>query len=122
MSSTQRDVITLRRMQFHASVGVYPHERQFPQPIEIDLSVEIERQPAGQVVDYARLYDDVARVMADAQAGGHIEYIETIAERVAAAATATAGVHTAHVTVRKPHVALAGPLAAAELRITRSRG
>lgn len=112
-----RDVITLRRMQFHASVGAYPHEQEFRQPVEIDLSVEVEPLPAGGFVDYARLYDAVARIMS----AGHIEYIETIAERVAESALATPGVHTAQVAVRKPHVALSGPLAYAELRITRSR-
>jgi len=114
--STSRDTITLRRMQFHASVGAYSHERQFLQPIEIDLSVEVERLPDGGVVDYAPLYAAVARLMGE----GHIEYIETIAERVAAIAVATAGVAVAHVAVRKPHVALGGPLDFVELRITRA--
>jgi dihydroneopterin aldolase len=116
-SLPRRDVITLRAMRFHASVGVYPHERDFTQPIEIDLSVELDRTPGGPIVDYALLYAEVARVMG----AGHIEYIETIAERVAERALAARGVLTAHVAVRKPHVALGGPLDYAEIRITRVR-
>jgi dihydroneopterin aldolase len=113
--ATSRDVITLKSMRFHALVGVYPHEREFAQPIEIDLAVELI--PDGAFVDYAQLYAGAAKIMGQ----GHIEYIETIAERVAQMALDVDGVHSATVAVRKPHVALGGALDYAELRITRNR-
>jgi dihydroneopterin aldolase len=109
--------ITLRAMRFHALVGILPHERTTAQPIEIDLVVTVG---AGKsVVDYRHLYDAAAAVIN----AGHIEYLEDIAERVAAGAFDVSDrVTRARVAVRKPHVALGGPLAHAEVRIDRLRG
>jgi len=109
------DTITLKGMRFHTLVGVYPHEAEFPQPIEVDLSVDIEE--SKEIVDYSKLYDLVAAIFQS----GHIGYLEEIAERIAAVVLGTSGVQTARVSVRKPHVALAGPLDYAELSIVRPR-
>ena len=108
--------ITLRSMRFHAFVGILPHERATPQPIEIDLAVTIGDGDA--VVDYRRLYDATASVVN----AGHIDYLEEICERVAAGAFATSErVTRASVAVRKPHVALGGPLDYAEVRVDQFR-
>jgi dihydroneopterin aldolase len=113
-----RDTVSLRGMRFHTRVGVLPHEAELPQPVEVDLGVIIEddvRPP--NVVDYTALYAAVAGVMATP----HIAYLEEAAERVAAAALKVAGVRTAMVSVRKPHVPLPGPVQFAEVSITRER-
>lgn len=108
--------ITLRAMRFHALVGILPHERTHPQPIEIDLVVTVGDGDA--VVDYRRLYEATSVVIGS----GHIDFLEDIAERVAAGALAASDrVTRARVAVRKPHVALGGPLAYAEVRIDRLR-
>jgi dihydroneopterin aldolase len=110
------DEIVLRAMRFQALVGILPHELTTPQPIEIDLTVSVG--PGESIVDYRRLYDGAAKIVDS----GHIGYLEDIAERVAAAAFATSErVTRVQVTVRKPHVALGGPLAYAEVRIERRR-
>jgi dihydroneopterin aldolase len=49
----------------------------------------------------------------------HIAYLEEAAERVATAALRVAGVVSATVSVRKPHVPLPGPVEYAEVTITR---
>lgn len=108
--------ITLRAMRFHALVGILPHERSNAQPIEIDLTVSIG--PGAEVVDYRRLYDATAAVIS----AGHIDFLETIAESVASAAFASSDrVTRVRVAVRKPHVALGGPLAYAEVKVERFR-
>lgn len=108
--------IVLRAMRFHALVGILPHEKLTSQPIEIDLTVMIGE--GDSVVDYRHLYQAAASVMSS----GPIDYLEEIAERVAAGALATSNrVMRATVAVRKPHVALGGPLAYAEVRIDRLR-
>ena len=109
--------ITLRAMRFHALVGILPHERAHPQPVEVDLMVTVT--DGDGVVDYRRLY----AAASDVVASGHIDFLEEIAERVAAGAFAVSDrVTRARVAVRKPHVALGGPLAYAEVRIDRLRG
>jgi dihydroneopterin aldolase len=108
--------ITLRAMLFHALVGILPHERETPQPIEVDLIVTVGE--GEDVVDYRRLYDATAGVMTS----GHIDFLENIAQRVASSAfEASDRVARVRVAVRKPHVALGGPLAHAEVRIDRLR-
>jgi dihydroneopterin aldolase len=115
--------ITLRAMRFHALVGILPHEYSNAQPIEVDLVVTVtgEHRAKGggeSVVDYRRLYDAAASVIAS----GHIDFLEVIAERIASGALAASErITRARVAVRKPHVALGGPLAFAEVRIDRHR-
>lgn len=112
------DTVSLRRMRFHTRVGVLPHEAELPQPVEVDLSVTVaDDVKPPHVVDYVALYAAAAGVMATP----HIAYLEEAAERVAAAALKVAGVITATVSVRKPHVPLPGPIEFAEVTITRER-
>ena len=102
--------ITLRGMRFHAFVGVVPHERTIPQPIEIDLVVRLA--DGDTVVDYRALYDIVAQTLS----AGHVEFLEQIGDRIARSALAhSQRVRSVRVAVRKPHVALPGPLDYAEV-------
>lgn len=108
------DSIALRGMRFHARVGILPHEQELPQPLEIDLVVWIRE--GGEVVDYRALYDDVASVVE----GGPLRYLEDVGEAIARRALARPRVARVRIAVRKPHVALPGPLAHAEVAIERS--
>ena len=109
------DSIALRGMRFHALVGILPFEREHPQPLEIDLVVWLGAGDA--VIDYRGLYDDAAAVVA----AGPLRYLEEIAEAVARRALGRERVVRARVSVRKPHVALPGPLAFAEVSVERTR-
>lgn len=113
--------ITLHAMRFHALVGILPHERSAPQPIEVDLCVRIEgaRNGEGGVVDYRSLYDVVARVIG----AGHIDFLEEIGERIADRVLEQhERVRAVRVAVRKPHVSLPGPLGYAEVVVERHAG
>jgi dihydroneopterin aldolase len=96
-------------------VGILPHERLIPQPIEVDLTVALN---AGEgVVDYARLYRAVAGVLD----GGAIDFLEQVGDRVLDAVFAeSARIQDARIAVRKPHVSLGGPLEYAEIALRRS--
>jgi dihydroneopterin aldolase len=106
--------ITLRAMRFHALIGVLEHERTVPQPIEVDLTVRAAG--SGGILDYRRLYELVERAVT----AEPTDYLETVAERIARQALDDARVRHARVAVRKPHVALPGPLAYAEVVVRRS--
>ncbi|MGI8509153.1 MAG: dihydroneopterin aldolase [Gemmatimonadaceae bacterium] len=111
-----QDMVALKGMRFFTRVGVLPHEAELAQPVEVDLSVSVSahvRPPI--VVDYVALYRAVSSVMG----ATHISYLEEAAELIANAALATAGVRTATVSVRKPHVPLPGPVEYAEVTIVR---
>jgi dihydroneopterin aldolase len=107
-------------MRFHTLVGVLPHEGEFPQPLEMDVTVWLlDGTAAGATasLDYRALY----LAMADAVDHAPIGYLEDLVDRAADAALALAPVTRVRVAARKPHVALPGPLAYAEVAIERDR-
>jgi len=109
--------ITLRGMRFHALVGILPHERSVAQPIEIDLAVIVDEEGGGAVVDYRALYDAAAAALAPA----HTDHLEEIADRALDGALAVSPrIRSARVAVRKPNVALPGPLDYAEVAAQRT--
>lgn len=107
-------------MRFHARVGVLPHEREHPQPIEVDVTVWHERHvdaTVESIVDYRALYGETAAVLATEP-----ELLEQVGDRIAEAIIARHAVSRVRVAVRKPHVALPGPLAYAEVVVDRRVG
>ena len=109
-------------MQFHARVGLLPHEAELPQLIEIDVSVHCNIANTSTSnsnvpgVDYRELYD-VAREIINS---GHIELLEEIAQRISERALAMPGVNAARVAVRKPHAPLPGRIDYAEVVLERT--
>ena len=104
-------------MRFHLRVGVLPHERTLPQPLEVDVTVR--RLPGSEaLLDYRELY---ARTQA-CVSREPLDYLETLADDVAASLLELESVAAVRVAVRKPHVMLEGPLAYAEIVVERQRG
>lgn len=110
-------VVTLSAMRFHTHIGVLPHEAEIAQTIEVDVSVWVSRSETAHggegVVDYRQLYDVISEIIAR----GHIHYLEDLADRVVKSALSLPGVSRVAVRVRKPHVALPGPLKHAEVSL-----
>lgn len=102
--------ITLAGMRFTVRVGILPHEREIPQPLEVDLTVRRGARAAG-VLDYRLLY----AVVRDVIEAEPLEYLETVAADIVRGVMSLDDVVGVRVAVRKPHVALGGPLAHAEV-------
>lgn len=119
--ATNTDVVTLKAMRFHARIGVLPHEAEIAQSIEVDASLWVrrsgERPTARDIVDYRRVYDLVAEVVTQ----GHTNFLEEVGERIAERALQLPLVERVRIAVRKPNVALPGPLAYAEVALERER-
>jgi dihydroneopterin aldolase len=115
------DVVTLKAMRFHARIGVLPHEAEIAQSIEVDASLWVRRSnarpTAKDIVDYRRVYDMVAEVVTH----GHTSFLEEVGERIADRALQLPLVEKVRIAVRKPNVALPGPLAYAEVALERAR-
>jgi FolB domain-containing protein len=116
MAYEQGDAITLRGMSFHTLIGVLPHEREHPQPLEIDLTVWLRR--GERILDYRRIYSEV-RAVVD---GTELFHLEELAQSIAARVLTQPAVMRARVAVRKPHVAVGGPLDDVEVAIVRPAG
>ena len=84
--TTTRCAITLAGMRFHARVGVLPHERELPQPLEVDLTVHLVAE-SDEVLDYRRLYA-LTREIVDQEP---LDYLEAIGGELAARAAANMG-------------------------------
>jgi dihydroneopterin aldolase len=83
-------------------IGVHAHERDRPQRVRLnlDLAVAETEQPPRQladVVDYAALVERVRGALSE----GHVELVETLAERVAALCLEDPRVRSARVRVEK---------------------
>ncbi|MBV1797187.1 dihydroneopterin aldolase [Siccirubricoccus sp. G192] len=107
-SATARErLVFVRGLALQARLGVHPHEKAAPQRVVIgvELAVEDEAAPAGIGADDLRRVVDYERVVRAAQAAvakEHTFLVETLAERIAAAALADPRVLRARVSVEKP--------------------
>lgn len=79
------DRIFLRGMRFMACHGVLPHEREIPQPFEVDVELGLSLRAAGEsddlgnTVNYAKVYRTVSSIMNE----GSKQLIEAVAEEIA---------------------------------------
>lgn len=59
MKERELDVIAIERLRVDCIVGVYPHEREIPQPLELDVRMYLDTEKAGtsqrlsRTIDYA---------------------------------------------------------------------
>ncbi len=113
-----RQTVSLVGMRFHTRVGILPHEREIAQPLEVDVTAvragAASAYASGDVLDYRRVYGVVAEV-----AAGPVEWLEDAAGLIAARLLASESLARVRVALRKPHVALGGPLAYAEVCVER---
>lgn len=119
-----RDRIELRGLRVLGRCGAGEAERAVPQPLEIDLDVEVDMSAAatGDVlsatVDYGALCDGVA----GAVGGVAVALLEHLAEVISQVVLAADGrVEVVEVTVRKLRPPVAHDLASAGVRLTRRR-
>lgn len=106
-------------MRFHSRVGILAHEREHPQPIEIDVTVwrfRVGVASASTILDYRRLYELTAHAVALEP-----RYLEEIGDAIADGVMEGYAAQQVRVALRKPNVALPGPLAHAEVVIERRR-
>ncbi len=99
-----RQRIVLDGIQLLAHIGVYPREKRAPQPVSIDLELQVDLIDAAKTdalaktTDYAALADRVLAVAAER----HRHLIETLAYDIAVAMLEAPRVLSACVTVHKP--------------------
>lgn len=109
----------MRGLALEAEIGVYPQERGRPQPLVVDIEVELAPRHVGALGDTLN-YEKLAGAARGIAAEGHIDLVETYAERLAAACMNDPQVTRVRVRVEKPQ-ALPGA-AAAGVEIVAARG
>ena len=95
--------IFVRDLVLSCSIGVHRHEQGKAQRIRINLDLDVDQGPAtlddalANVVCYETIIDDVRAVVG----GGHVNLVETLAERIAAVCLEDRRVRLARVRVEK---------------------
>ncbi len=98
------DRIHLRGIEVSACHGVLPQEKTTPQRFVADLVLEHDLRRAGESDDLTATvsYADVAQETEAIMLGPAVDLIETLAERIAAAALRHPGIEAVDVTIHKP--------------------
>ncbi|PKQ34864.1 MAG: dihydroneopterin aldolase [Actinobacteria bacterium HGW-Actinobacteria-11] len=112
------DEIVLTGLTVFGRHGVYAHEREDGQEFSIDLRLRMSLDQAAASDDVADTvhYGELAEKVAAVVGGEPVNLIETLAERIAAAALEDVRVQNVTVTVHKPHAPI--PLSFADVAVT----
>ncbi|MGD8727796.1 MAG: dihydroneopterin aldolase [Gemmatimonadales bacterium] len=118
------DCISLKGMRFHTLVGVLPHERHVPQPLELDLTAWLSTRGAGKTDSLRDLLDyrDLYSVVADTVGESHHKLLEALCEKIAEQVLVLGNVRSVRIAARKPHAPLGGPVDCVEVVLERERG
>ncbi|MDA0702718.1 MAG: dihydroneopterin aldolase [Proteobacteria bacterium] len=90
-------------LELSCLIGVHSHERLLRQRIRInlDLAVEESLEPIGDELANVVSYEDILDRVRTIAGAGHINLVETLAERIAETCLEDARVRTARIRVEK---------------------
>ena len=112
-------------MVFHGRHGTLPAEHELGQPFVVSVELQLDLRPAGTSDDLTKTvdYSEVHRKAREIVEGRPVQLVETLAERIAAAALDDhPTVEAVKVRVAKPHVRLGGTvLAGSAVEVLRHR-
>lgn len=98
--------VFVRDLEMMALIGIYEHEKTDPQRIivNIDLSVHEGEGPKDDEIGHVVSYEIVVKKVEQIIAEGHINLVETLCEKIAAACLRDRRVAAARVRVEKPDI------------------
>jgi 7,8-dihydroneopterin aldolase/epimerase/oxygenase len=103
-------------VEVQAEIGVYKHEVGRLQPLKVDVELDVPTAGAERLADTLN-YETILKASQDVAASGHIQLVETFAERLARRCLEDPRVSRARVRVEKP-LALAPHATGAGVEIT----
>jgi 7,8-dihydroneopterin aldolase/epimerase/oxygenase len=106
-------------LKVQAQIGVYRHEIGRVQPLVVDVELDVPTAGAERLSETLN-YETILEAARSIAGAGHIELVETFAERLARACLADPRVTRARIRVEKP-LALAPDAVAAGVEITVAR-
>jgi len=99
-----RQTLTLTGLRFHANVGILAHEKNAPQPIQVDAELSLGEQPLAprdddilHVLDYRR----VRQIIIDECTAEHVNLLETLIGKLSHRLMQLPGVLGARVKIAK---------------------
>jgi dihydroneopterin aldolase len=98
--------VFVRDLEIVASVGLLEHEKRYEQRIVVSVELAVRddydgvSDRLGDVLDYGKVVDDIVRLVQS----GHVNLIETLAERIATQCLADTRVERVRVRIEKPEI------------------
>lgn len=98
--------VFVRDLELNANIGVYHRERGQQQPVRINVDLTVEEMDGeledklSNVVDYGAVVDGIKHILA----AGHLNLVETLAERIAEHCLTDKRVRVARVRIEKLEV------------------
>lgn len=95
--------VFVRDLELDANIGVYHREKGRSQPVRINVDLTVEEgdvqleDQLENVVDYGAVVDGIKDILA----GGHLNLVETLAERIAEFCLSDRRVRVARVRIEK---------------------
>ena len=98
--------VFVRDLDLMALIGIYDHEKVKPQRIvvNVDLSVQETEGPMSDEIDHVVSYEIVVKKIEAIVAAGHVNLVETLAEKFAEACLRDKRVLAARVRIEKPDI------------------
>jgi 7,8-dihydroneopterin aldolase/epimerase/oxygenase len=115
--------VFVRELELVTSVGIYEHEKRYEQRVVISVDLAVRDDYDGtsdrikHVLDYGKV---VARIEEIAQEG-HVQLIETLAEKIAKACLEDQRVESVRVRIEKPDIMPSCKSVGIEIERRRSR-
>ena len=111
--------VFVRGLRLDTEIGLYPHERGRSQPLFIDIELELSPHPVEGIHDTVN-YETLASKARELAAEGHVELVETFAQRLVAACLEDPRALTARVRIEKPEALKGAAAAGVEVVAARS--
>ena len=96
--------LLVQGLEVECLIGVHRHERSSVQRVLVDVELEVEPNRHGDDLRRVVSYEDVVVAVRRLAADGHIQLVETLADRVATCCLGFDGAVSVNVTVLKPDV------------------
>jgi 7,8-dihydroneopterin aldolase/epimerase/oxygenase len=113
----RHSMIFVKGLRVDASIGVHPHEHETTQPIFIDVQLALGDTPPpvedrlGETIDYEAVAEQAKRLARQ----GHVQLVETLAEKLADWCLQDARVRAVTVRIEKPNALAAADAAGVEI-------
>lgn len=105
--------VFVRDLVLEGEIGVYAHEKDgFRQPMRFNIDLTVREVAHGDALENVVCYEKIVNKVKDLITEGHVNLVETLAERIASRCLEDARVEVARVRVEKlaaiPEVASVG--------------
>ena len=97
--------IFLKDFEVICLIGVHKHEKRRPQKLLLNLELQVENTLSfGDKLDFAVCYEEIANKIKSIASQGHMNLIETFAERIVSCCEEDPRIKRIKIRIEKPRV------------------